>query len=109
MQSESASQQGNMKGLVYTPLCLPLVSGADTEESPLRDSGPDTEEQTSSLHLPLVSGADTEEQISLLSLPLVPGADTKEQTSPLSKNQETNAFSIQGNCYYTLLCIPLVE
>ena len=33
-----------MKGLVYTPLCLPLVSGAYTEESPLRDSGPDTEE-----------------------------------------------------------------
>ena len=35
MQSESASQQGNMKGLVYTPLCLPLVSGADTKELPL--------------------------------------------------------------------------
>ena len=74
-------------------MCLPLVSGADTEESPLRDSGPDTEEQTSPLRLPLVSGADTE-QTSLLSLPLVPGADTEERTSPLSKNQETNAVSI---------------
>ena len=62
-----------MKGLVYTPLCLPLVSGADTKESPLRDSGPDTEEQTSPLRLPLVSGADTEEHTSPLSLPLVPG------------------------------------
>ena len=41
MQSQSASQKGT---LVYTPLCLPLVSGAYTEESPLRDSGPDTEE-----------------------------------------------------------------
>ena len=60
----------------------------------MRDSGPDTEEQTSPLRLPLVSGADTEEQTSLLSLPLVPGADTEEQTSPLSKNQETNAVSI---------------
>ena len=39
----------------------------------------------------------------LLSLPLVPGADTKEQTSPLSKNQETNAFSIQGNMKGLLL------
>ena len=94
MQSQSASQKGTQKGLVYTPSCLPLVSGADTKESPLRDSGPDTEEQTSPLRLPLVSGADTEEQTSPLRLPLVPGADTEERTSPLSKNQETNAVSI---------------
>ena len=47
----------------------------------------------SPLRLPLVSAPETEEQTSPFHLPLVSVPDT-EQTSALSKNQETNAFSI---------------